>query len=182
MPKQTQKKTLKTAKCEICGATLSYSGTGAVPKRCTKCKELVKQATSKPGKREKWSSQRKASEILEAMFPGCDFIRDGFYSWLKSPKGQFLQLDWYCPELKLAAEYEGIQHYQYVRHFHRTRGDFDYLQACDRIKTRVCEERGITLLQIKYDRVLTIEWLLQEVLEKRPDLAPQIAAAVLPRK
>lgn len=177
MPKTTKSKTLKTTKCEICGTGLSYTS-ATPPKRCSVCKELVRQASTVPGQREKWSSQRKASEILEALFEGKEFIRDGFYSWILSPKGSFLQLDWYCPELKLAAEYEGIQHYQYTRHFHRTRGEFDYLQACDRTKIRNCEARGITLILIKYDRILTIEWLVGEIIAKRPDLAVLISKKI----
>ena len=39
--------------------------------------------------------------------------------WIKNKEGNKLELDFYCEELKLAFEYQGIQHEQYHQFFHR---------------------------------------------------------------
>jgi len=62
-----------------------------------------------------------------------------------------LELDGYNEELNIAFEYQGIQHYEYNKHFHR--GDiniFHAQQERDRMKYKICKERGINLILIPY--------------------------------
>ena len=60
-----------------------------------------------------------------------------------------LELDGYCPELNMAFEYNGIQHYEYVPHFHRN-GESDFLAQLERDikKYKICREQGIELILI----------------------------------
>lgn len=63
---------------------------------------------------------------------------------------QNLEIDCYCPELKLGVEYNGRQHYQYVPMFHKNYEDFRNQQYRDELKRRMCSDNGITLIEVPY--------------------------------
>jgi hypothetical protein len=71
-------------------------------------------------------------------------------AWLKYIEGGNLELDMYNEELKLAVEYNGIQHYKYIPFFHRETDGFAKLQASDAFKASVCKERNVNLIIIPY--------------------------------
>ncbi len=61
-----------------------------------------------------------------------------------------LELDCYNPELKLACEYQGIQHYKYVPYFHKTRDAFQNQKYRDHMKKEMCRKNGIRLIEVPY--------------------------------
>ena len=65
--------------------------------------------------------------------------------------GKNLELDVYNDDLKLAVEYDGIQHYKYTPHFHRN-GEIDFQKQLqrDKFKEQKCKENGITLIRVPY--------------------------------
>ena len=78
--------------------------------------------------------------------------------------GLKLELDGYCPELRAAFEYQGIQHYRYCpSYFHRDgKHIFMRQQLRDFIKVRECRRLGIDLCVIPYnlDKISFIQgWL-----------------------
>lgn len=71
--------------------------------------------------------------------------------FLKNPiTNTNLELDCYCDELKLALEYNGKQHYEFVPKFHKTKNDFYNQKYRDEIKKRLCYENGIDLIEVPY--------------------------------
>lgn len=90
-----------------------------------------------------WKSEHIARDIIEEIM-GLKFnkVRPMFL------KG--LELDGYCKPLKLAFEYQGRQHYEYIPFFHRKEGDFKNQQKRDRMKSSICNQMGIVLLLIPY--------------------------------
>lgn len=74
-----------------------------------------------------------------------------------------LELDIYIPELKLAFEYNGIQHYEFNSFFQKTEEDFKALQYRDRCKKRICKLKGITLIRIRYDEKLSEQLVLTKI-------------------
>lgn len=68
--------------------------------------------------------------------------------WLRGSDLEILELDFYIPELNLAIEVQGAQHYQYVEFFHQNLDNFNKTKERDRTKIDVCEGRGINLLHI----------------------------------
>lgn len=60
-----------------------------------------------------------------------------------------LELDGYCEELKIAFEYDGIQHYEALDFFGGKK-HFLYLQENDRIKNDLCKKNDIFLIRIPY--------------------------------
>jgi len=73
-----------------------------------------------------------------------------------------LELDIYIPELKLAFEYNGKQHYELIEFFH-TEEEFEAQQYRDRCKKKICKLKGITLIKIKYDEDLSEQLILTKI-------------------
>ena len=93
----------------------------------------------------KKKSEKCLGELLEEIFPDNLFIKIR-PDWLNiknnSNKTSNLELDFYCEYLKLAFEYQGIQHEKYVPFFHQ--GDINNFykqQEHDRIKKEICEKK-----------------------------------------
>lgn len=61
-----------------------------------------------------------------------------------------LELDCYCEELKLAIEYNGRQHYEYVPFFHVSKDAFYNMRYRDDLKARLCKEHGVRLIIVPY--------------------------------
>lgn len=61
-----------------------------------------------------------------------------------------LEFDCYNDELKLAVEYNGIQHYKFVPYFHQSKQDFYNQQYRDLIKKDLCAQHNIHLITIPY--------------------------------
>ena len=71
--------------------------------------------------------------------------------FLKNPNtGYNLELDGYCENLKLAFEYQGVQHYKFIPYWHKTREIFEEQQERDEMKYKMCVKNGITLILIPY--------------------------------
>jgi len=66
---------------------------------------------------------------------------------LKNPEsGQNLELDGYNDELKLAFEYNGLQHYKRVEYFMPKEEDFINQQKRDKIREELCLQENIRLI------------------------------------
>lgn len=93
--------------------------------------------------------------------------------------GRALELDCFAPELRLAVEVSGEQHFVWPNSFHRTRAEFDgpggQLER-DALKRALCEKIGITLLVVPFSvrRGAGIEAYVRQLLaEHRPELLQQ---------
>ncbi len=81
---------------------------------------------------------------------------------------QGLELDIYIPELKLAFEYMGKQHYDektyyLLTSYNKIKKDFEYQLYKDKCKKRLCKLKGITLIRIKYDEKLSEQLVLSKL-------------------
>lgn len=78
-----------------------------------------------------------------------DKIRPDF---LKNPVtgGYNLELDCYCPSLRLAVEYSGAQHYKFIPHFHKNKEAFTNQKYRDEMKRVKCRENKIVLIEVPY--------------------------------
>jgi hypothetical protein len=59
-----------------------------------------------------------------------------------------LELDCFDPELKIAVEYNGVQHYKYVPYFHKNKEAFLNQKYRDTLKGKMCKEHGVTLITV----------------------------------
>lgn len=86
--------------------------------------------------------------IIEHLFD-CKFkkIRP---KWLKNEDGNKLELDGYNKEMKIAFEYNGKQHYEFIPFFHRTKSNFEKRLKDDAFKVEKCADKGICLVIVPY--------------------------------
>lgn len=61
-----------------------------------------------------------------------------------------LELDCYNEDLKIACEYNGIQHYKYNPFFHKTKDSFQNQKYRDYMKRDLCVKNGIKLIEVPY--------------------------------
>ncbi len=59
-----------------------------------------------------------------------------------------LEIDVYVPSLKIGFEFNGPQHYRFVKDFHKNRKGFEAQKRRDAIKNKLCQAHGIYLLTI----------------------------------
>lgn len=116
--------------------------------------------------------RRILERLLKVPFPSA---RPAF---LKNPKtGRNLELDMYSESLKLAAEYNGIQHRRYSQRFHRTVAEFEGQVERDQLKRIRCQQHGIRLIEIpdtvQFDKLTMFIAAQLEGLGIKLDLAKQ---------
>lgn len=101
------------------------------------------------------------SEILNDK----NYTLEQTFDWLINPEtGSKMRLDGYFPNLKIAIEYDGIQHYEYTPKLDKTYESFLKRQERDKIKNQLCKENNIKLIRVKYDEPLNIEHLKKKIL------------------
>lgn len=77
----------------------------------------------------------------------------------KDLRNGMYRFDFYLPELKIAIEYQGPQHYIYTSYFHKTKSDFLKAQERDRRKIAYCLAKGIKLYAVPYWDIKHIQTL-----------------------
>lgn len=87
-----------------------------------------------------------------------------------------MQLDRYYPGLDLAFEFQGSPHDTYFPEIHGSYEEFEYYQECDKIKKRICRERGITLIEVKYNHILSDQSILRDIQKRNGRLYRYIVA------
>lgn len=121
----------------------------------------VKELNLQWVKRSKNSASRGQSAltaIMRKLLPGQKIVNEHHL-------GEGLRLDVYCPSFKLAAEYHGRQHFEFVEFFHKD--SFGYRDARDRDlrKEELCAAQGITLVCFRYNDRLDEDTVFQRLLE-----------------
>lgn len=94
--------------------------------------------------------QLECKKSLAKIFPNHTFktVRPPF---LRNPlTKRRLELDFYCPELKLAVEYNGPQHYHFTPFIHSSLEVFNDQCYRDKLKIDLCFKNNITLIVIPY--------------------------------
>ena len=74
-------------------------------------------------------------------------------SFLQNPVtgGNFnLELDCWDEDIRLAVEYNGIQHYKYIPYFHKNYEAFLNQKYRDDMKRRICIDNQIILIEVPY--------------------------------
>ena len=108
--------------------------------------------------------QRYVSEKLGDSFQGHEVYENIRPDWLRSKNATKLELDFYIPDLKIAIEVQGIQHFCFVEHFHRTYENYEYRKETDRDKKELCYGQGISLIEIF--TTLDADILLKDLLDR----------------
>ncbi len=116
---------------------------------CIECNTLVSEKTCR--------------KIFEYLFQK-PFIKSRHL--INPDSGNKFELDGYNEELKLAFEYNGIQHYKRVVKWH-TEEDFEKQKNRDKCVEKLCKESGINLIVIPY--TVKYENLYSFIVDKFPE-------------
>ena len=96
--------------------------------------------------------ESKCRQVIERIF-NQDFkkARPDFLKNSVTGSNQNLELDCYNEKLKIAIEYQGRQHYEYVPFFHNnSKAVFENGKYRDEFKRRMCKEKDILLIEVPY--------------------------------
>lgn len=107
----------------------------------------------------RWKNEALLAYLVKKQFPKQVMLRNYRPDWLEG-----LELDVYLPDMALAFEYQGIQHFVPIEIW----GGEEKLrvqQKNDKRKYELCSERGIKLLYATYEDYLSESFLL-ELLER----------------
>jgi hypothetical protein len=91
--------------------------------------------------------EHECRRVLEYLF-GMEFPKTRPSFLKNSVTGRNLELDCSNEYLKLAVEYQGIQHREYSPFFHKTKEAFWNQKYRDDMTRRLCEENGWTLIEV----------------------------------
>ena len=103
-----------------------------------------------------FKSEQACRSIIEAM-TGKAFPKRR-PSWLNG-----LELDGYCEELGVAFEYNGRQHYEEVKAWHRSEDALENQKTRDARKIRLCEDNWVILIVIPYTVTAREEFIRNEL-------------------
>jgi hypothetical protein len=118
----------------------------------------------------KKSSQRRLRRTLEALFPESK-IHEEFRLLATSGSpgskaSESIELDYYIPDLSLAFEFHGSQHYGDVHTVEQS----DKRSQTDLRKAEVCKAAGVTFIEIPYWLDLSTDKVAKLIHKLRPDL------------
>lgn len=103
----------------------------------------------KIGTRLKSVGERICCETMEKIY-GVPFVTVR-PNWLANPEtGHNLELDCYNDDLKIAVEYNGIQHYEWPNFTPMTYEEFIDQHRRDRYKKETCDRYGVYLITVPY--------------------------------
>ena len=103
----------------------------------------------------KRSNQRWLFLQIEKLFPSYEIFEDFLHSNIRN-SGLSVEFDIFIPELNIAFEYHGEQHYNELMAF----GSIELYQARDLEKARICKKVAIQLIEIPYTWDNTKEQLI----------------------
>ncbi|GEM_PF-606638 len=102
---------------------------------------------------EGWVSERELLNMVKDIFPKNEIVHQASPEWLGRQR-----LDIFVPELRLAIEYQGRQHYDPIPFFGGEDG-FQQTQERDKLKASLCSENAVTMVYFRYDEMLTKEFV-----------------------
>lgn len=106
-----------------------------------------------------WKNEDKLCVIIQSLFPEYTVQREASPPWL-SPQ----RFDAYIPEIALACEYQGEQHFTPVDYFGGKKA-LEISKLRDWRKYKKCEKNGITIVYFYYWEEIT-EYLVKQKLRK----------------
>lgn len=124
----------------------------------------IRDALGIPRIGEGWVSEVELLNMVKDIFPNVEVFHQASPEWLGRQR-----LDVFIPELSVAIEYQGLQHYEPVTFFEGERG-YRQTQERDKIKAKLCAAHGVTLVFFRYDETITrelVETRMRETLAKQ---------------
>ena len=100
----------------------------------------------------KWQSEEFALEFVAKYLNDFDYIKQYRNKNIKNQEtNTLLRIDGFWPNHNLCVEYNGQQHYKFVKHFHSKIENFEKSQQRDTLKYELIKEQDFKLIIIKYN-------------------------------
>jgi len=106
---------------------------------------------------EKWTTETHLYYLFKEIFPNNQII---FH--YRGKEMNKLEIDIFIPELKLAIEYQGIQHYSTVEHWGGKEG-LKQRQKNDIIKAQLCKENDYNLVEFFYHDEISRDLVIERI-------------------
>ncbi len=90
--------------------------------------------------------------------------------WLVNNEGNQMELDGYCPSLRIAFEHQGLHHYSIRYSFTKNKAELKRRKELDKIKIDLCKQRGILLIQIPEVPTITPVDNIKNIIKKACEL------------
>lgn len=98
----------------------------------------------------RWIREDELYEVICTLFPDRRIRREASPSWLGRQR-----LDIYLPELALAVEHQGEQHFFPIEAF-GGQSALEKTQERDRRKRALCKEHGVSVIDVRFDDPITM--------------------------
>ena len=106
---------------------------------------------------ERWINETLLFNYIDMIFPEYNISREASPEWLDRQR-----LDIFIPELNLAVEYQGAQHFKAVPLFGGTEG-LKKAQERDKIKKLKCKQNKVTLIYFTYKENLSEDLVIKKL-------------------
>ncbi len=100
---------------------------------------------------EGWINETQLYKTVCYLFPSVNVMREASPEWIGKQR-----IDIYLPDLKLAIEYQGQQHYEPIEIFGGKEA-LDKTSELDKRKRSLCKKNGVHIIYFRYDESLTVE-------------------------
>ena len=103
-------------------------------------------------KRKRSKHHVRARKLIKEVYHSYRILEEVKLPGSRDPsKKSTLFLDFFIPNLSLAVEVHGRQHYEFVKFFHKTKAGFLTAKKRDDIKEQWCELNDIELIVLNYE-------------------------------
>jgi hypothetical protein len=119
--------------------------------------DAVRDAFGHPAVEDHWHHETLLFNLIQALYPEYAIERHHRPEWLEG-----LELDIFLPEVDLAIEYQGRQHFEAIEHWGGVEG-LQRQQENDARKAAACASRGVDLVYFTWEDELTPQLVEERV-------------------
>jgi len=123
--------------------------------------------------KQKKSFQKYLNSLISKLLPNEELIEDYVHPSFLHEEFENAVSDIYLPSLKLAFEYQGQQHYEENITVFNIKESVNRVQK-EKLKQRICQQLGITVVEVPYWWNKRKEYIATEIARVRPDIKLQL--------
>ncbi len=105
----------------------------------------------------RWVRESALYGVIRELFPDQRVLREASPDWLGR-----MRIDIYLPELKLAIEHQGEQHFRPIPMFGGEKAHAKVVER-DAMKRKLCLDNGVTVIDVRFDAPITKSALRQRL-------------------
>lgn len=110
------------------------------------------------------SGSKELYNMLVSIYGKEDVESEYYEEWLRNPKTRkIMYVDFYIKSERIAIEYDGKQHFEYIEFIHRNYKNFYYQVYRDRIKEKLLAQHNVRVIRFRYDEPLTEANILTKI-------------------